>query len=409
MKHFNLLLVMLFVVSIAKGQIIDFENLSIQEGNKVTNQFCMDECCVTFYLGEKVSPGVYNIIGQPVLAKVGSPKIAFKGPLNTTCQDYTTDDMISLTLPSYVVGPDCYFLTDGIGLSEASTIKALIIEYASPSSKTSGQILDIDFTADGTEEIWKLTAFQNSGGTFIPVASQTLCPSATLGGDGGTAPFAFNSSTPFDRIVVEYIGTKQNNIGLGFDNFSICSINTPCIANFSYFFNIAYNYFSFTANNQIGGSSDTWDFGDGTPPVNGSQVYHAYTQAGTYQVCLLVSQEDVGQCEECFSICVTEEQIQDEKEKISTMPSLSSKIDLIQNFYPNPAKEQITLEVNPTRAGKAKLIIYGFGGRKIISNTYSLQEGFQEITQHLPNILKGIYFCKTRMNGESTIIKFLVK
>lgn len=404
MKHFNLLFAMLFMGLFAKAQTIDFENLGLQEGDAVTNQFCIGECCVTFYLGEKVSPGVYNIVGQPILAKVGSPVAAFTGSLNTACNANTIEDMKSLTLPPSIIGPGCYFLTND-RFRDASTIKALIIEFASSTTMTSGQILDID----GTEEIWELTAFQNNGGIYTTVASQTLSPVDNLGGDGGTTPFAFNTPTPFDRIVIEYKGTKLYNIGLAFDNFSICSITAPCNADFTYTFNIAYNYFSFRANNPAGGNSYTWDFGDGTPQVNGAQVTHAYTQPGTYQVCLFVEGED-GECEKCFSICVTEEQIEEGRKSVpQSKPGLSSDMDIIEGLYPNPAKEQITLELNPKQAGMAKLVIYDMSGRKIISNTFSLQEGFQEIIQYIPGISQGIYFCEIKMNGKYRTMKFLVE
>lgn len=71
-------------------------------------------------------------------------------------------------------------------------------------------------------------------------------------------------------------------------NITICGTASPCDASFTISNNPAGgSTLSFSAN-QSGNTTYSWDFGDNTSG-SGQNVTHTYQNAGTYQVCLLVS------------------------------------------------------------------------------------------------------------------------
>lgn len=209
---FLVALLSLFTPSLYSQQVIDFENLNLNEGDPIFDQYGQGECGVRFYIGDPANNQ------HPVLTRVGSPMIAFQGPTFTSAPacgtGITRDDMPD---PSANVG--CWFLTDdGILGGSSSEIRVL---YNTPTTQCSGDLIDIDGT-----EVWKIEAY--SSGTLI--ASQTFTVANATPGDGMATPWQFNLSQTLDEL--RFTVTKPNGggIGIAFDNFSACSIpsNTCC-------------------------------------------------------------------------------------------------------------------------------------------------------------------------------------
>ncbi|RUA31204.1 MAG: hypothetical protein DSY76_01670, partial [Bacteroidetes bacterium] len=68
-------------------------------------------------------------------------------------------------------------------------------------------------------------------------------------------------------------------------------------------------------------------------------------------------------------------------------------------FYPNPAKENITIDFKNTLIQDAELIIYNNLGQKLRS--YSLQKQQSEIKIVLTGVKSGIYYCELRANKKT--------
>lgn len=101
----------------------------------------------------------------------------------------------------------------------------LTISYSSPTEEASGQIWDIDGnTSLGTEK-WEINA-RDGGATGTIVETDT----SPLGSDNGAGsldglPWEFSlvSTTSFDTLTFEFIGSKTTGVGLAFDNFNSTS------------------------------------------------------------------------------------------------------------------------------------------------------------------------------------------
>jgi hypothetical protein len=187
------------------------------DGMTISTQF-FGAYGVSFYLIDN-NPGV-NIIGSPVLAKVGPSQTAFAGPPAQSSPDaiFTGVDQ----------GVGNFFLTDD-GILAAQPIR-LLINYAAPVYEASGQMIDVD--ADPSEtEAWQIDAYDgiNGSGSLLGTylisalsagAGQPL-GNQTNTGDGTVSPFMFTGIGGVESLIITYtgIGTAVN-IGFAFDNFS---------------------------------------------------------------------------------------------------------------------------------------------------------------------------------------------
>jgi len=73
--------------------------------------------------------------------------------------------------------------------------------------------------------------------------------------------------------------------------------------------------------------------------------------------------------------------------------------DLGIKLYPNPAKENITIDFKNALTQDAELVIYNTMGKKLRS--YSLQKHQSEINIGLFGIKSGIYYCELRTNNKT--------
>lgn len=185
--------------------VFDFENLGLNEGDQIFDQYADGECGVRFYIGDPANNQ------HPLLARVGSPLIAFQGPTGTSspaCNVGTTRD----DMPDPSANAGCWFLTDdGILNSQSAEIRVL---YNSPTTQCSGDLIDID-----GNETWTIEAY--SGGSLI--ATQSFTVANATPGDGMATPWQFNLATPLDELRFS-VSKPGGSAGIAFDNFSSCSI-----------------------------------------------------------------------------------------------------------------------------------------------------------------------------------------
>ena len=123
---------------------------------------------------------------------------------------------------------DWFLRTDGL----AGDLASLLIEYtAGGTFEASGQIWDIDGSNPSATEQWLVTAYDASGN---PVDSM-LSP---LGDDNSaavpteSAPWTWSfdvmpDGPAIEAILIEFVGSKTNNVGLAFDNFAPRVVPTP--------------------------------------------------------------------------------------------------------------------------------------------------------------------------------------
>ncbi|OYU95494.1 MAG: hypothetical protein CFE21_10140 [Bacteroidetes bacterium B1(2017)] len=82
----------------------------------------------------------------------------------------------------------------------------------------------------------------------------------------------------------------------------------------------------------------------------------------------------------------------------------------IENLYPNPATDKVSIDLNMIQKSDCKIEIYDLQGNKIQSCEYALNIGFQTIELQLPSqIYTGIYLVKISTNNTSYLKKILVE
>ena len=72
-------------------------------------------------------------------------------------------------------------------------------------------------------------------------------------------------------------------------------------------------------------------------------------------------------------------------------------------LYPNPVKDDLTVELTDTASGKYQFIIYDMLGRAISTQTFDVIAGSQKLYLHLINVAKGIYILKV-INSKGDVV-----
>ena len=192
----------------ASAGLIDFENapvFGLGDNDPLTNQ----------YLG---SDGV-TFTGA-FLEASGELDANPQGFLND--QD-STYDLQFLATPGL---GDWFVRTDGQVGSRGGQGIYLSIAYDTAVTAASGQIWDIDGNAGQGTEMWDVQAFDSANNLVASVQS----PEGSTNGPGSLdgLPWAFNlNGGAFTRIDFVFTGTKQQGVGLGFDNFNTSSVSVP--------------------------------------------------------------------------------------------------------------------------------------------------------------------------------------
>jgi PKD repeat protein len=128
-----------------------------------------------------------------------------------------------------------------------------------------------------------------------------------------------------------------------------------------------------------GAQSLIWQFGDGSLGA-GSLANHTYDTAGTYTI-KLVAKNSLGCADTAF-------------ETISVISGINPRINKIGEIkvFPNPAKNKLTVKVNPFNTGSYSVEVIGNNGISLLKK--SLLENFDthEIELDMSQLAPGIYF-----------------
>jgi PKD repeat protein len=211
-----------------------------------------------------------------------------------------------------------------------------------------------------------------------------------------------NNDTHFDGAVAfkptatgtNYIGVKcysaADQFYLLFDQFSIEKLAAPT-ASFTHAevdLSASFN----TPNGEDQLNTLTWDFGDDTIKTGtGSGIIHTYAQAGTYYVCLTVSNL-AGSDTYCDSVTVTE--------PVAGISKINN--NNLMKIFPNPSAGKINIVLNKNE-----------GAHLVVTNTIGtvLLEDKIDNAQHqinLEDLSNGIYFVKIEQGNEIAIKKITI-
>lgn len=148
-----------------------------------------------------------------------------------------------------------------------------------------------------------------------------------------------------------------------------------------------------------GGSTYSWDFGDGGSSQNISPI-HNYSETGTYNVCFTVSDQNTGESDQtCYSVNVG-----------------TSEINDIQNpkngivISPNPANNLVSISYKITENSPVSISITDITGKEVkqISSDNSVGKGEHKIILETQDFSNGIYFIKIKAKNEKLQSKFII-
>jgi len=83
----------------------------------------------------------------------------------------------------------------------------------------------------------------------------------------------------------------------------------------------------------------------------------------------------------------------------------------VRNYFPNPAKDNLTLKIISNSATNAKILVYDSFGKLVISDRQNLISGVNIIVLNTENLIDGVYFVKVFSNKNYGIkaIKFTIQ
>jgi hypothetical protein len=162
--------------------------------------------------------------------------------------------------------------------------------------------------------------------------------------------------------------------------------------------NLGNRQYSFLANDTtLPATAYAWNFGDGTS-AKGYKATHTYTKDSAFTVQLTVTNSN--NCTSFF----------DSTLKIYTGISEINSDIFNLNIYPNPFKDQTTLEYYLGKAANIKILIYSVDGKLVTSLTDERQEPgkYQFVFKPDANISPGLYLMRIILNDKS-ILKQIIR
>lgn len=77
--------------------------------------------------------------------------------------------------------------------------------------------------------------------------------------------------------------------------------------------------------------------------------------------------------------------------------------------YPNPATDQLNIEVNASQASEMSIGVYNIMGQNVMNQTMSITTGMNTKPIDISELNSGIYFVTVKANGFENTMKFIVK
>ena len=139
------------------------------------------------------------------------------------------DGQYDFPRPEHAAELGDYFLrTEGL----SGDLASLLIEYtAGGTFEASGQIWDIDGNNNQGTEQWLVTAFDENGdevdSMLSPLGEQNNSSVPTESAPWTWSFDVFPEGPAIEKILIEFVGTKTQGVGLAFDNFSPRVVPTP--------------------------------------------------------------------------------------------------------------------------------------------------------------------------------------
>jgi len=91
------------------------------------------------------------------------------------------------------------------------------------------------------------------------------------------------------------------------------------------------------------------------------------------------------------------------EEKEAVNPMTSARV------YPNPASDELFIEVNASQNSDMSISVYNIMGQKVMEQNATVSTGINRPSINVSNLTDGIYFVTVKANGFENTMKFIVK
>jgi hypothetical protein len=162
------------------------------------------------------------------------------------------------------------------------------------------------------------------------------------------------------------------------------------------------NSFNFTASNPSTCLSYVWDYGDGSTGT-GTSTSHTYGAAGTYTVCLTLK-DGSGSTITTHCTTVTVSPVPTSPVHPTGTPSLTMDNAInIMNMTPNPARDEMEVNLSLLQGGKVHYNVYDMQGRLLMQGDNTLGRGMQKMSLRVNKLVPGNYLLELTDNHSTPV------
>ncbi len=226
-------------------------------------------------------------------------------------------------------------------------------------------------------------------------------------GDGSTSSAA-NPNHAYATAGTYYVCLTVSNTNAGgtcsdtrCDSVRAFTPAPRCNAHFNAKKDSIANGLRFSTKKNSWGATYAWDFGDGSTSSD-PRPSHTYAAAGTYYVCLIVSNSNAGgSCADtvCDSVNTNMHGHGHHPFKLSSGVESVSASEAVVAIYPNPMVDNATLHIENT-SGNVVFRVFQINGQ--LAFTKNLGNG--DFTLSKENLSQGLYFYSVE-DGSSTVAR----
>jgi len=252
-------------------------------------------------------------------------------------------------------------------------------------------------TGSGTDSYW----YFGDGGS-----SNSTSPSHTFAANG-IYTIQLYIADPLDSNCYDYVVQTINVSGV--------SNPVPCQAGFVIFPDSSVSGNVIVINSSTGNNlTYFWDFGDGNTSTLAYPNY-TYSTNGPFQICLTVSNGNGCTSTYCDSInsggIVLKQSGFTINIQAPALTDIKNEIDLISelNTYPNPVKNNLTIELNLTENTQIEIVATDLIGNivaKIINESMTI--GINTIQWNVNNLPNGVYLLNIKSNNSIKTKKLVI-
>ncbi|MCB9234832.1 MAG: PKD domain-containing protein [Bacteroidia bacterium] len=257
--------------------------------------------------------------------------------------------------------------------------------------------------------------YTTSGNTLAVVNTSTGSFTSVnwMFGDGGTASGSTATHTYSSAgayiVCVVVSDSNSNCYDIYCDSVVVSGSSSSCQANFTTYPDTTGQYGLIGINLSSGSNlSYMWTFGDGGSSTAQYPI-HTYASAGTYQICLTVSN---GNCTSTFCDTVT---VTQKMASTLTIIFLDPATAVTQPLpgpevavYPNPFNGSFNIALDLQNGGQVAAELYDLSGKsvaKVFEGT--LNSGKSELNFAAEQTAPGVYFLRVTAEGRSSVVKVL--